>query len=364
MTVSGKGYYLWKILNCEGGNVESIARLAQEAQLSHLLLKIADGVNPYNYDRNVDLLPPLVQTLRKKGIQAWGWHYVYGDNPLSEARIAIQRIEDLGLDGYVIDAEEQYKQPGKDTAAKRFMRELRVSLPDFPIALSSYRYPSYHPQLPWSQFLEKCDINMPQVYWMFANNPGAQLNRCVREFKGMSPARPIIPTGAAFSEHGWTPQPNEITEFLRTAQELNLTAVNFWEWSTARSIPTVWKAIKDFEWPLPCPEKDITEKYIDALNSSSPEAVTALYTPAAVHITYSRTVQGPEAIKAWYQNLFTQLLPQAKYTLTGFTGTGNSRHLTWTATSPNGTVENGNDTFGLIEAKIAYHYTFFTISPI
>jgi len=108
--------------------------------------------------------------------------------------------------------------------------------------------------------------------------------------------------------------------------------------------------------------QDIVEQYIAALNTREPDKVVSLYSPTAVHVTSARTVQGIEAIRAWYQYLFTTLLPGASITLTGYSGTGSSRHLTWTATSQLGNVNNGSDTFGLFNEKIAYHYTFFTLS--
>jgi hypothetical protein len=37
--------------------------------------------------------------------------------------------------------------------------------------------------------------------------------------------------------------------------------------------------------------------------------------------------------------------------------------MTWTATSPKGTVQNGSDSFGLFaDGKINYHYSFFTVA--
>ena len=61
--------------------------------------------------------------------------------------------------------------------------------------------------------------------------------------------------------------------------------------------------------------------------------------------------------------MFSQLLPNGVFTLTGFTGTGSSRHFTWTAVSSQGKVQNGNDTLGVTNGKIAYHYSFFNVSP-
>jgi hypothetical protein len=365
MTLQGKGFFIWKIRDTENGDANAIANLAHKAKLTHVLIKIADGSNSYNIDSatGVDLIPPVAKALRARAIQVWGWHYVYGYDPIGEANIAIQRIHQLGLDGYVIDAEAEYKQPGKADAASRFMSQLRGALPNFPIALSSYRYPSYHPQIPWKQFLEKCDFNMPQVYWVLNHNPAEQLNRSLQEFQTLVPFRPVIPTGAAFKEHGWMPTTEDEDEFMRTAQSLHLEAVNFWEWSNCRlNLPTIWDAIRDYDWdvgPLPV---DIAQEYIDALNSHDLDKVLSLYSPTAVHVTSAQTIQGEDAIRKWYSTYFARKLPNATFTLTGFSGTGSSRHLTWTATSSAGEVLNGSDTLSLANGKIVYHYTSFTVT--
>ena len=67
--------------------------------------------------------------------------------------MAIRRIRQFNLDGYVLDVEKEYKQAGKKAAARRFMSQLRSAYPALPIALSSYRYPSLHPQVPWEGIL-------------------------------------------------------------------------------------------------------------------------------------------------------------------------------------------------------------------
>ena len=364
MTLEGKGFFIWQIRNCENGDPKAIANLAVQANFTHILIKIANGTLSYNVDPSTgaDLVPPLVKTLHDRKIQAWGWHYIYGIDPVGEANKAIQRVKQLGLNGYVIDAEAEYQAPGKDKDARVFMSQLRSGLPNFPVALCSYRYPSYHPQFPWQAFLEKCDLNMPQVYWMQNHNPGEQLIRCVNEFKAMIPYRPIIPVGAAFEEDNWAATPDDEMEFLKTAQTLNLSAANFWEWANCREyLPEVWNTIRDYPWPTST-NPDITQAYIAALNTHDLKRVVSLYDPNGVHVTPSRTVKGSTAINAWYDNLFKKTLPNATFTLTSFDGAGSSRHTTWTATSSNGKVYDGSDTFGLLDGKITYHYTWFTIS--
>jgi len=371
MPLQGKGFFIWKIVNCEGGDANLIANEAQNAGFSHVLIKVANGIYSYNYDwdKMIDLVPPVAQALHSKGIQVWGWHYVYGDVPLSEARIAIQRVQELDLDGYVIDAESEYKDSGKKTAASQFMTELKSGLGnDVPIALSSYRYPSLHP-IPWNEFLEKCDYNMPQVYWMQAHNPGAQLTQSIREFESPSIYYhpPIIPVGAAFTEYGWTPTIEEIFEFLDTARALNLSAANFWEWYNCREVLTpeheMWNSIANYDWEIGTPlPKDITELYIDALNTQDVDNVMDLYDEQAVHVTAARTISGKIAIRAWYDQYLNIILPFAEFVRTGYSGTGNSRHFTWVAQAEMKLVLNGNDTLGMSDGKISYHYSYFTVS--
>lgn len=365
MTLNGKGFYLWQIWNCEGGDADRIAELAADAGLSHVMIKVADGTWIYNYDReeHYDMVPPVARALRARGIQVWGWQYVYGENPVGEARKAVQRVKELELDGFVADVEKEFKADGMKKVARTYMQELREGLPDLPVALSTYRYPNLHPQIPYSELLTYCDINMPQVYWMGSHNPDAQLMKSMQQYDAISPVRPMVPTGFAFKESGYRPEPGENTLFMKTAQEQRLTAANFWSWDSCRRyLPSIWEEIKNYPWssdPLP---KDITQQYIDALNSGDATTVEGLYATEGVHVNAERTVQGPDAIRGWYRSLLSETLPGGTFTLTGLGGTGSRRYMTWSAVSSAGEVKNGNDTLGLLDGKIAYHYTFFTVN--
>lgn len=361
MPIKGKGFMIWKVRDCEGGNPSIIASEARKANLTHVLIKIADGASPYNIINNVDQVAPVVQVLHSNGIEAWGWHYVYGNDPVGEARIASSRVLQLGLDGYVIDAETEYKLPGREDNAKLFMNELRRSLPNFPVALSSFRYPTLHYQFPWKAFLEKCDFNMPQVYWQAAHNPEEQLMRSVREFENLTPFRPILPTGPVYRYGDWQPTPEDIVEFMNAAQTLKLSAVNFFTWDYRKILASLWDTISEYPWVDGQPLLDMPEQYIKALNSHDASTVASLYRSDSVHITAMQTIQGTAAILNWYDHIFKDLLPNGTFILLGSQGIGNSRHFTWKAVSPAGNVSNGSDTIGLLNGKIVYHYSYFSI---
>lgn len=366
MTLYGKGFFIWQIPRCENGIPSAIAARAVEAGLSHVLIKIADGskwIYNYDFDTNVDLVPPVVYALREAGIKVWGWHYIWGEYPQGEAQLAIERTLSLGLDGYVIDAEAEFKKSGKTRAARRFAQTLRAGLPNIPIALSSYRFPRLHPNFPFSEFLQICDYSMPQVYFEHADNPEEQLERSVEQYMALDPARPVIPTAPTYFTSGWRPSAKEVTRILQKAKDMDLTAANAWSWDYTNrpGSEDLWHAVADFNWVPSAPVPDICELLIGRMNQHNPIHVVDLYLDNAAHVTGARTVTGKDPIREWYRVLFEQLLPNGKFELTGRSGRRSSRNFTWKASSDNGDVLNGCDTLGLINGKIQYHYTYFTI---
>ncbi len=345
-----------------------------------MLIKIADTRYPFGYDRNNnDLVPSVTQALKNRGIQVWGWHYVKGNDPSGEARVAVARTTELQLDAYVIDAEHEYKWRGKDAAARQFMADLRQGLPNHPIALSSYRFPTYHRELPWSAFLEKCDFNMPQVYWEQAHNAGAQLERSVGEFDDtrlVGYQRPVIPTGSAYGAGGWVATANDQEVFYQKAVELGLAAANTysWDWATSSGHHDLWDAVARFNWPMstivepnvvaPAPTmpnvpNDPLHNYIEALNNRDIDSIASLYHENAGHVNAQRLLLGIQSIKNWYHNLLHEVLPAGTFAIDQVRGTGSSWTFNWTFHSPSGQLAGGKDTLGMRQGRIQYHYSSF-----
>jgi len=367
MTLQGKGMMIWKIPNCEGGSASTIASVAKSAGFSHILIKIANDTRPYNVDSTgKDLVAPVVDAIRAKGIEVWGWHYVYGYDPIGEANIAISQMKKFNLDGYVIDAEVEYKAAGRDAVARTFMTQLRKGLPSKPVALCSFRWPSYHGTFPWTAFLEKCDLNMPQVYWMQAHNPEYDLTRSYNEFKAITPWRPIVPTGPAFGQDGWAPTASDTKIFLDTAKKLGMTAANFYSWDYSRkSLLPVWNEIAKYSWPVSStipPNTDPLTKIFTALNAHVYDPFLDIYDANAVLVTPKQTYQGNAAVRAFFGQMLMNQLNDGVFTVTSKEESGNTIHYTWTCNSYRGKVTNGSDTLGIKDGKVVYHYCYYTIS--
>lgn len=258
MAIAGKGIFIWRIAEIYGGNVTRIADEAQAAGFSHVLVKVADGRYRYNLVNGIDLGAQLIALLRARSIQAWGWQYVYGSNANLEADLAINLVKQHNLDGFVVNAEAQFKAKGMNKVADTYMKRLRAGLPKTKIGLSSYRYPRSHSPFPFDEFLKYCDFSMPQVYWQGASNPAEQLRKTIAEYGALRHKLPVVPTGAAYSHGGWAPTDAQIAEFVAEAKRLGLSGANFWEWAAAqKGDASMWAAVRSAAWgngnPPPAP---------------------------------------------------------------------------------------------------------------
>jgi hypothetical protein len=104
------------------------------------------------------------------------------------------------------------------------------------------------------------------------------------------------------------------------------------------------------------------ERLHGRLNTHDPEFVAGLYNENAAHVTGEQTLVGRDAIRSWYGHLFDKVLPEAAFEVTGKIGSGTTRHFTWTASGTRGQVLDGNDTLGVVDGRIRYHYSYFNVS--
>jgi len=266
----GKGVFIWKVYELEGSTVDdvdydAIVDSIVGAGLTHVYLKVADGTYPYNvkwgdypwWSGGIlgDFAKELAVRLHQALVLVFGWHYVRGTRPLDEVKIAIDRSKELDLDGFSIDAEAEYKLPGKDAAAETYAEELRQGLPDIPISLCSYRYPQVHREFPYAPFLRHCDHVAQQLYWVGAHNPVAQLDWSMKQYGdlmkgiGIDPL-PQTPVGAAYGTSSWRSAPADVGAFLKACVDRKLESASLWsmDWMRKDGMD-LWEAMAGFDWP-------------------------------------------------------------------------------------------------------------------
>jgi len=372
MTLQGKGFFTGNLSECEGGDPAAIVAAAQKAGLSHVIIKIAERDQACGIDSGgKDTALLVTRALRQAGISAWGWHHVSGDDALAEAKIALERVQALDLEGYVVSAEAEYEQPGRAASASQFMSMLSQEI-KVPVGLSSYRFPNYHPDFPWSAFLERCDIHMPKVFWEQAHNAGEQLQESRRQCEALPNARPYIPTGGAYLTSTWVPAPEEYTDFLETACSLKLPAVNFYSWELClKYLPKAWTAIAAYSWPSPPEENrpipsivpeinnptpdNFSIEFLAGLNSRNAARMASLYAVESVRTWDNESLNGRSGIEAGYITFFNGISPGIFFNLTKSHVNKEFHFLTWEAGSL-----TGDSTLILKDGKITQDFTYIT----
>jgi hypothetical protein len=184
----------------------------------------------------------------------------------------------------------------------------------------------------------------------------------------------VFPTGSAYGAGGWVATAGDLRKFLKTARRMGLAGANFysWDYAGAPSRTDLWDAVANFDWqPAETPDEPVEEPrddgivraFFDALNAFDLDAVLDLYQPNAAHVTARRTIFGKAALRAWYEELIDTALRGGAFTLGAISGNGGYRRFDWAADSFSGHVEDGDDTIGLRDGLIQYHYTYFTVLP-
>lgn len=236
----GRGMFIWNVKSIYNGKIEKILAVANLMKLDWVAVKINNGVHRSNYPwPGPDYAKKLIEVFHANGIDVHGWQYVYLKNGLMEGRRFVQRARELGVKGVIMDVEGHVKHADNQMQETiKYCQEITKFHNDgIPVGFSSYRYPSYHHQIPYVPFLDVSTYITPQVYWMKADNPVYQLERSKKEYdelhNGEFAHLPFVPTGAAFTEWGWKPRKQELIDFNKAVIEKEYPAINWWRFGHA-----------------------------------------------------------------------------------------------------------------------------------
>jgi hypothetical protein len=265
LPIGGKGIYLWQLWTANNGgkNLNTIIAKLKSTGISWIVIKMGDGDSFYNSSdkslytwatTNYGSMDSVISIFHSNGIKLLAFQYVYGvphywGNTWSETDVANWILDVKGIDGLMIDAEIEYDNlANRVGAARTYCDSIRAHHPNSFIGLTAWARPNSHPTFPWTTFLDRVAVNMPQAYW--AARPTTvqnELNLMSSQFisntniwvsQGDSAAaKPIMPIGDAYDS---AVMQGDITYFCSACQTTyNYPGVSLWEY-TQVSYSFIW----------------------------------------------------------------------------------------------------------------------------
>lgn len=237
----GSGMWIWYLRRSEGGDPARIAARAQAAGVRTVFVKSADGANVWS-----QFSSSAVAALKATGLNVCGWQFVYGNDPIGEARAAAA-AKDAGADCFVIDAEGAYE--GKYAQAQRYVRTLRAAVGDaYPIGLTSFPYVHFHPGFPYSVFMGPggATFNLPQVYWKTIGTSVDNSLQITYQYNTVYEI-PVYPLGQAYDGTSAA----DLRRFRQLSEGYGARGVSWWVWDYASV--SDWGAIGADLTPIAAP---------------------------------------------------------------------------------------------------------------
>lgn len=223
--------WIWYVTQAEKGNVAKIAAKAKRYGIKTVYVKSSDGSSWW---KQWDTYAP---QLKAAGLNVCAWQYVYGKYPRTEARLAA-RAANSGADCIVIDAEVEYQN--RYLQAQQYLDQLRQLVSsDYPVGFTSFAYPDFHPNIPYSVFLGPggAQWNLPQMYFHAFRVKIPQvfyhtftLNQIYQ--------RPIHPLGQTYDGVS----SKQAYSFRKYVRNYRAKGYSWWVWHDTR--PKTWTALK------------------------------------------------------------------------------------------------------------------------
>ena len=219
----GDGMWIWYVSKAQGGDPARIAARARSRGIDTVYIKSGDADDNWS-----QFTPGLVAALKRGGLQVCAWQYVYGSDPVGEAKVGAAAAAD-GADCLVIDAEAEYE--GRYSQARTYVNRLRAAVgDDFPVGLAGFPYVHYHPAYPYSVFLGPggAEFNLPQVYWKAIGDSVDEAMTITYTYNRVY-GRPISPIGQLYDN----PRGREVRRFRQIARADGFAGTSWWSWQHA-----------------------------------------------------------------------------------------------------------------------------------
>lgn len=249
---TGKGMFLWKIKQSEGGDIPQIVEKARAAGLRQLWVRVGDSQDGF-YAASV--LRELVPRAHQAGMAVIGWGFPYLHDPVGDAAWSKAALDWRGpngsaLDGFSPDIETATE--GVQLSPRRvavYLGLVRRAGGDRPLVATVYRPTDrfWLGTYPYRTIAPYVDAFAAMVYWG-CTEPGAAAAQAIER---LATLRPVHTIGQAYNmaaEGGRAadPSPHETWRFLDVAQRAGAVGASFWVWQDMTAAQ--WDALARFSW--------------------------------------------------------------------------------------------------------------------
>ncbi|HUI30284.1 MAG TPA: T9SS type A sorting domain-containing protein [Candidatus Acidoferrales bacterium] len=303
LPIEGKGMWIWQLWNASGGSLGAVINKLRTVGVTWVVIKVGDGDSYYNsadhslYNWAVPeygSMDSVASIFHSNGIKIFAFQYVYGvphywGNSASETDVANMILSIKGIDGLLIDAEIEYDTlASRVPAAQAYCDSVHSHHPESFVGLTSWARVDGHNTFPWTTFLDRVRVNMPQTYWAARpTTPQNELSLMSGQFasytqtwvkQGDSAAnKPIMPIGQGeYFGYSNNVRPGDISGFCSLSQQAyHYAGVSLWEYGQIDS-PFVWNEYTS-AWPLTAisqgpaisPGYSLFQNYPDPFNPST-----------------------------------------------------------------------------------------------
>jgi len=250
----GKGMWLWKYRQTEGGDARAIVERAAAAGLRQLWVRVGDSREGFYA---AEVLAEIVPRAHARGLAVIGWGFPYLWDPVGDARwtadaLAWRAPDGAALDGFSPDIERASEGVALGERRVRVYLDLvRRAAGDRPVAATVYRptdamWASY----PYEAIAPYVDAFAPMVYWG-CTEPGQATTQALERLSAMRPVH-LIGQGYDMAPEGGragTPSAEETTRFLDVGRRGGATGASLWVWQSMGA--EQWSVLSAFAWPAP-----------------------------------------------------------------------------------------------------------------